>query len=230
MRVAPVAAGALALLDDLSHRGERGLEAPDRDQLRPAQQLGGRLGARGSDEQGALAEAVGQCPQAILDPAVQMPDGREVLAAWHQFLFAQRLARRRRWGRTPRRLGAPSPRGARGRGSAAAHARRTAPGRAGCPTGSSPSAAGSWAGRTRARRRSPPSSWTPAPGGASPRPRSRAAACASARPPGACSLVSPSSVPCLRLNSANRYWHMIMCSSCEASASSHHKSSRFATI
>jgi hypothetical protein len=42
----------------------------------------------------------------------------------------------------------------------------------------------------------------------------------------ACSPVSPSAVPSFRLNSAYRYWHMIMCSSWAASASSHHRCSR----
>src|SRR5262249_50265220 len=45
----------------------------------------------------------------------------------------------------------------------------------------------------------------------------------------ACSAVRPSSVPCLRLNAAKRYWHMIMCSSCAASDSNHQTSSRWAT-
>src|SRR5207247_7010239 len=45
----------------------------------------------------------------------------------------------------------------------------------------------------------------------------------------ACPPVRPSPRPSLRLNSAYRYWHMIMCSSCAASASSHHSCSRCAT-
>jgi hypothetical protein len=40
VRVAPVAAGALALLDDLADRVQGGLQVGDRDQLRPAQQFG----------------------------------------------------------------------------------------------------------------------------------------------------------------------------------------------
>ena len=43
------------------------------------------------------------------------------------------------------------------------------------------------------------------------------------------SAARPSPLPSLRLNSAYRYWHMIMCSSCAASASSHHRCSRCAT-
>src|SRR3954468_1716721 len=45
----------------------------------------------------------------------------------------------------------------------------------------------------------------------------------------ACSSVSPSSVSTLRLNKAYRYWHMIMCSSCDASVKRYHKCSRLST-
>src|SRR5262245_313985 len=43
----------------------------------------------------------------------------------------------------------------------------------------------------------------------------------------ACSPIRPSAA--VRLNSANRYSHMSMCSSCAACASNHHRCSRFAT-
>ena len=93
--VLPVAAGTLALLDDLSDCGQRRVEPGDRDHLRPVQQLGGGLGARRPDEHGPLAEPRDERPQPVLDPAVEVTDGQELLTARHQLLLGQRHAWRR---------------------------------------------------------------------------------------------------------------------------------------
>ena len=213
MRVPPVPAGALALLDDLLHRGERRVQVGDRDQLRPADQLRGGLGPRRADEHRPLAHRSTRPRSPSAMPRYRWPDGGELLAARQQ-LVGGTGSRGGAVGTNPPRPAAPSPRDARGTGSAAAPARRTAAGPAAPRTGSIRSAAGSWAGQGR--------------GGADGRHQvgdqrqvqhlldgdAVQRPCASGPPPRPARAVSPSSVPSLRLNSANRYWHMIMCSSC----------------
>ena len=95
MRGAPVARAPLALLDDLFHRRQRRGEIGDRDQLRPAEQLRGGLGARGADEHGSLPAAGGQAAQPLGDAPVQVADGGELLAAGQRLTGLYRLARRR---------------------------------------------------------------------------------------------------------------------------------------
>ncbi len=84
MSLPPVAARALALLDDQIDRGLRGLQVRDRDELRPAEQLGRGLGVRGADEHRALPQPVAQGAQPLLQAPVQVPDGLVLLAARHE--------------------------------------------------------------------------------------------------------------------------------------------------
>ena len=230
MGFVPVAPGAFALLDDLLDRGQRGVEVG-----RPAISCGQRNSsgvawARGEPTNSARSPSrADERPQPVGDAPVEVADGGELLAPG-QGLAARRPGRvAERWGRTRRRPGAPCPPGARGTGSGRGPARRTAAGRAGTRPGSSPTAAGSWAARTPAPRRSPTSGSPPGRCAASPRSRCRCSFLRHRSTASACSAVKPSATPSLRLNSANRYWHMIMCSSCSASASSHHRCSRCAT-
>jgi hypothetical protein len=55
---------------------------------------GGGLGARGADEHGPLPAAGGQAAQPLGDAPVQVPDGRELLAAGQRLTGLHRLARR----------------------------------------------------------------------------------------------------------------------------------------
>ena len=79
MRVAPFAAGALALLDDRVDGGLRGLEIGDRDELRPAEVLLGGLGVGRSDEQALGTEPLGQVLETGLDRPVELADRVELL-------------------------------------------------------------------------------------------------------------------------------------------------------
>ena len=96
MRVPPVPPGALPLLDDLLHRGQRGGQVGDRDQLRPPDQLRGGLGARRADEHRPLTDPVDQPAQPVGDAPVQVAHGAVLLAARQQFVRRHRRARRRR--------------------------------------------------------------------------------------------------------------------------------------
>ena len=82
--VLPMAASALALLDDLAHGPQRGVEIGDCDDLRPPEQLRRRLRAWRADEQRSLAKVVRQPRQPVLDPSVEMSDGEELLPARHR--------------------------------------------------------------------------------------------------------------------------------------------------
>jgi hypothetical protein len=79
MGVLPVAARPFALLEDRVDcpvcRGEVG----GSDELRPVEVLARRLRSRRADEQVLLAELLRQVVDPVLDRAVEMPDGREVL-------------------------------------------------------------------------------------------------------------------------------------------------------
>ena len=79
MGLLPVAARALSLLEDRVHRLLCAREVGDRDELGPAKVRRARLGARGPDEQVLLAELLSQVSEALLDRAVEVTDGREVL-------------------------------------------------------------------------------------------------------------------------------------------------------
>ena len=70
---------ALALLDDRVDRPPRGCQVGDRDELRPAEVLLGRLGVRRPDEQALRAKAIGQVLQAGLDGPVELADRVELL-------------------------------------------------------------------------------------------------------------------------------------------------------
>jgi hypothetical protein len=88
----PVAVGALALLDDQLDPGLGRGQVGDRGQLRPLEHLGGRLGLGRPDEHPALAVPLDQPLQAVLDPAVQVPDGLVVLRNGHELpAVGQRL-------------------------------------------------------------------------------------------------------------------------------------------
>ncbi len=90
---APVAAGALALLDDLFHGRKRRREVGDRDELRPAEQLRRCLGPGRAHEDSPLAEPLGEAAQPIGDAPVQVPDGGELLSTRQQLVGLHRLAR-----------------------------------------------------------------------------------------------------------------------------------------
>ena len=79
VRVAPFAAGALALFDDRVDGVLRRLEIGDRDELRPAEVLFGGLGVRRPDEQALRSESLGQELEAGLDRPVELADGVELL-------------------------------------------------------------------------------------------------------------------------------------------------------
>jgi hypothetical protein len=87
VRLFPVAPRALALLEDgvdgSLGRGEIG----HRDQLRPVEVLARGLGASRSDEQVLLAELLRQVRQAVLDRAVEMSNGGEVLRLRDDVVF-----------------------------------------------------------------------------------------------------------------------------------------------
>ena len=182
--VAPLAAGPLALLDDRVDRPPRGREVGDRDELRPAEVLLGRLGVRRPDEQALRAEPLGEVLEAGLDGPVELADRVELLQVRDDLVAARRAAARRpaRSPRTPRRPRRPSPPAARGRRSGGARPRRTAAARSGRRPGSCRPASGSSGGRGAGRRRRPSAGSGRAPGGASPARRSPAASCASAGP------------------------------------------------
>jgi hypothetical protein len=91
---APVARAPLALFDDLFDRRQRRGEIGDRDELRPAQQLRGGLGPRGSHEHRPLSAAGRQAAQPIGDPPVQVPDRGELLAARQRLSRLHRLTGR----------------------------------------------------------------------------------------------------------------------------------------
>jgi hypothetical protein len=95
MRRPPVSARPLTLLYDLVDGRTRRRQVRHSDQLRPAEPLRRGLRPRLTHEQHALAEPVGQIAQALFDPAVQVPDGRETLRAGHHLGRAYRLRRRR---------------------------------------------------------------------------------------------------------------------------------------
>ena len=80
----PVAARALALLDDQRDGGPGGIQAGDRYQLRPAEHLAARLRAGWADEHARLAMAVDQLRETVLDAAIQMADSVIVLRGGHQ--------------------------------------------------------------------------------------------------------------------------------------------------
>ncbi|HEV3399781.1 MAG TPA: hypothetical protein VG693_10870, partial [Actinomycetes bacterium] len=82
--LAPVAAGALALLDDRVDGGVGRGQVGDRDQLGPAEQVAGGLGLGRADEHPGLAVPLDQPGEAVGDAAVQVPDGRVVLGGGHQ--------------------------------------------------------------------------------------------------------------------------------------------------
>ena len=77
--VAPLAPGALALLDDRVDGALGRREVGDRDELLPPEVLLGRLGVRRPDEQALGAEPAGQVLQAGLDRPVELADRVELL-------------------------------------------------------------------------------------------------------------------------------------------------------
>lgn len=83
----PVAAGALALLDDLLDGCVRGPQVRHSHQFRPVKQLGSRLRARRPDEHGAFPQPVDEMAEALTDAPVEMSHSREILHS------RQRLAR-----------------------------------------------------------------------------------------------------------------------------------------
>ena len=97
----PIAARALALLDDLRDRGRSGREIGHRDQLRQVKELGGRLGTRRTDEHRLLAEACDQGLEPVANATVEVADRRVFLTARHGLLGCQRLARGCGWNEAP---------------------------------------------------------------------------------------------------------------------------------
>ena len=81
VRVFPVPARALALLQDLVDGALRGGQVGDRDQLGPAEVRLGGLRPRRADEQPPLTVFLRQARDPGLDGPVQVPHGGEVLAA-----------------------------------------------------------------------------------------------------------------------------------------------------
>ena len=79
MGVAPLAPGALALLDDRVDRPPRGREVGHGDELLPAEVLLGRLGVRRPDEQALRAEPPVEVLEAGLDGPVELADRVELL-------------------------------------------------------------------------------------------------------------------------------------------------------
>src|SRR5262249_56469415 len=70
----PVAARALALLDDQLDGGPGGSQVGDRHQLRPAEHLAARLRVGRADEHARLAMAADQPRETVLDAAGPMAD------------------------------------------------------------------------------------------------------------------------------------------------------------
>src|SRR4051794_16824043 len=95
VRIPPVSARPLALLDDRLDRRERGAEFGDGDQLRPPEQLRSGLGARRADEDRRLAELLDQSAKAVGDATVQVADRGELLAPRQRLGLRDRIA----WGR-----------------------------------------------------------------------------------------------------------------------------------
>ena len=81
VRVPPLPARPLALLQDLVDRPLRGRDVGHRDQFGPAEMLTRGLRPGRADEQPLLAELVRQVRDAGLDGPVQVPDGLEILGA-----------------------------------------------------------------------------------------------------------------------------------------------------
>ena len=182
--VAPFAAGALALLDDRVDGPLCRRQVGDRDELRPAEVLLGRLGVRRADEQALGAKPLGEVLEAGLDRPVELADRVELLQVRDDLVAPRRGAARRpaRSPRSPRRPRRPCPRAARGTRSGGARPRRRAAARSGRRPDSCRRASGSSGGRGAAPRRRPSAGSGRARGGASPARRCSAASCASAGP------------------------------------------------
>ena len=191
--VAPLAARALALLDDRVDRALRRRQVGDRDELLPAEVLLGRLGVRRPDEQALGAEPAGEVLEAGLDRPVELADRVELLEMRDDLVALVVRQRRRpaRSPRSPRHPRRPSPRAARGTRSGGARPRRTAAARSGRRPDSCRPASGSSGGRGAAPRRRPSAGSGRARGGASPARRCSAASCASAGPRRASPLSAP---------------------------------------
>src|SRR5205807_4398465 len=86
VRLLPVAARSLPLLDDrldgLHRRGKVG----DGDQRRPPEVLLGGLGLGWTDEDLLLTVAGDKVPEALLDPTIEVADGGEVLLLRHNLV------------------------------------------------------------------------------------------------------------------------------------------------
>ena len=230
MRVLPVAAGALALLDDLVDRGQRRGEVGDRDQLRPVESAPvwpGRAASRRTppahraDRPGRAARrrcpgrggrrCANSWPRGSASSGVTGSRGGAVgtkpSASWRSIPSGRSRYRKCR--------SACSPNGSRSSCTPAGKYPDRC-GKLGRPNVRRGADRGHEVGDQRqvqhlldgdaAQRRAPPVDRLGLLGGRAHRRRRS-----------------------LRLNSANRYWHMIMCSSWAASASSHHRCSRFAT-
>ena len=89
----PVAARALALLEDRVDRALRRGAISDGHQLRPAEVLGRRLRARRTHEQPGLAVLLREVRDAVLDRAVQVPHGGEVLPPGHDVALRHQRGR-----------------------------------------------------------------------------------------------------------------------------------------
>ena len=95
VRIAPLAAGPLALLDDDVDGAPCGREVGDGDELRPAEVLLGRLGVRRPDEQALRAEPLVEVLQAGLDGPVELADRVELLELGDDLVVPRRGAARR---------------------------------------------------------------------------------------------------------------------------------------
>ena len=216
--VAPLALGALALLDDRVDRTRRGREVGHRDELLPAEVLLGRLGVRRPDEQPLGADPAREVLQADADGPVQRADRLELPRDAGRSRPRCRARRRRpaRRPRSPPRPRRPCPRAARGTRSGGAPLRRTAGARSGRPPGRRTAGIGKFG---RAKRGAAPTAvrrfWTSARWSiswaliSSSVLRQRWIATS-------CSGVTPSRVSCLSENAANRYWSITRCSSSAA--------------
>ena len=200
----------------VSMRPLRRREIGDCHQLGPAEVSARRLCARRPDEQVALAELLGQVREPVLDRAVQVADGCEVLQLRARCRPRhQRAPPRARARRCPLRRRAPCLPGARGTGNAVTPARRTASASGSRRPDSGARVPAGSAGSDAAPRRSLRARSARARGAASPRWRR-----GRPRAPTVDGFEllrrEPSSVLCFSENAANRYWHMIPCSSSAA--------------
>jgi hypothetical protein len=100
----PVAARALALLEDRVDRALRRGEVGHGHELRPAKVVGRRLGPRRTDKQPSLTVLLGEMREAVLNRAIKMADRGEVLAPRHDVALLDHRGRVLERGREPLRV------------------------------------------------------------------------------------------------------------------------------